>query len=48
MLNSLNNRNVVGRIFWDLEKAFDSLNHKIMNLIQLKYYLQSCRIKNNW
>jgi len=37
ILNALNNRMVVGGIFWDLQKAFHCVNHNIL-LTKLKYY----------
>jgi len=37
ILNALNNKKMVGSIFCDLEKAFNSVNHDIL-LSKLPYY----------
>jgi hypothetical protein len=36
-LNALNNKQTVGGIFFDLEKAFDCLNHGTL-LLKLQFY----------
>jgi len=37
ILNALNNKTMAGSIFFDLEKAFDSVNHDIL-LSKLPYH----------
>jgi hypothetical protein len=36
-LSALNNKRIVGAIFFDLEKAFDCVNHDIL-LAKMEYY----------
>jgi len=44
ILNVLNNKAMTGRIFCDLEKAFNCVNHDIL-LSKLPYYGISCKAK---
>ena len=44
ILNVLNNKAMTGRIFCDLEKAFNCVNHDIL-LSKLLYYGISCKAK---
>ena len=37
VLNALNDKSMVGSIFFDLEKAFDSVNHSLL-IKKLPYY----------
>jgi hypothetical protein len=37
ILAALNNKQIVGRMFFDLEKAFDWVNHDIL-LVKMEYY----------
>jgi len=37
ILSSLNNKLLVGGLFWDLQKAFHSLNHQIL-LSKMRFY----------
>ena len=44
ILNALNNKTMAGSIFWDLEKAFNSVNHDLL-LSALPYYGMSGKAK---
>jgi len=44
VLNALNGKSMVGSIFFDLEKAFDSLNHSLL-IKKLPYYGLSGKAK---